>query len=111
MGSELSGLHKDGVVILDFGSQYTQLIARRIRDNNVHSIILPYDFSSKMINKYNVGGFILSGGPSSVYDINSPDLDESILEIKSVDMEAADGSTDHVNIPKLIGRPIRRDLT
>ena len=38
-------------------------------------------------------------------------LDESILEIKSVDMEAADGSTDHVNIPKLVGRPIRRDLT
>ena len=38
-------------------------------------------------------------------------LDEAILEIKSVDMESADGSTDHVNIPKLIGRPIRRDLT
>ena len=38
-------------------------------------------------------------------------LDDSILEIKSVDMESADGSTDHVNIPKLIGRPIRRDLT
>ena len=38
-------------------------------------------------------------------------LDESILEIKSVDMEAADGSTDHVNIPKLVGSPIRRDLT
>jgi DNA-directed RNA polymerase specialized sigma subunit len=38
-------------------------------------------------------------------------LDESILEIKSVDMEGADGSTDHVNIPKLIGRPVRRDLT
>jgi hypothetical protein len=38
-------------------------------------------------------------------------LDESILEIKSVDMEGADGSTDHVNIPKLVGRPVRRDLT
>ena len=38
-------------------------------------------------------------------------LDDSILEIKSVDMESADGSVDHVNIPKLIGRPIRRDLT
>ena len=38
-------------------------------------------------------------------------LDDAILEIKSVDMESADGSTDHVNIPKLIGRPIRRDLT
>jgi len=38
-------------------------------------------------------------------------LDEAILEIKSVDMEGADGSADHVNIPKLIGRPIRRDLT
>jgi hypothetical protein len=38
-------------------------------------------------------------------------LDESILEIKSVDMEGADGSADHINIPKLVGRPIRRDLT
>ena len=38
-------------------------------------------------------------------------LDESILEIKSVDMEGADGTTNHVNIPKLIGRPVRRDLT
>ena len=38
-------------------------------------------------------------------------LDESILEIKSVDMEGADGATDHVNIPKLVGRPVRRDLT
>jgi len=38
-------------------------------------------------------------------------LDEAILEIKSVDMEGADGTSDHVNIPKLIGRPVRRDLT
>ena len=64
----------DTIVILDYGSQYTQLIARKIRECNVHSIILPFDSSNESISKYNVKGFILSGGPSSVYDENSPQL-------------------------------------
>ena len=72
-------MHKT-IIVIDYGSQYTQLIARRIRDNNVHSIILPYDFSSEMINKYNVGGFILSGGPSSVYETDSPYLPPKIFD-------------------------------
>ena len=45
------------IIIIDYGSQYTQLIARRIRENNVHSIILPYDCSKKDIEKYNIKGF------------------------------------------------------
>ncbi len=59
------------IIIIDYGSQYTQLIARRIRELNVHSIILPYDFKDEQISKYNVSGFILSGGPSSVYEKKS----------------------------------------
>ena len=70
---------EEKILILDFGSQYTQLIARRVRDLNVHSIILPYDFSIKDIEKYNVIGFILSGGPSSVYENDSPYLSKIIF--------------------------------
>jgi len=69
----------DTIVVIDYGSQYTQLIARRIRENNVHSIILPYDFNEKMIQKYNVGGFILSGGPSSVYEKDAPSVSDKIF--------------------------------
>ena len=53
---------------------------------------------------------MFSNNNTSIY-VRYYALDESILEIKSVDMEGADGSTDHVNIPKLVGRPVRRDLT
>ena len=56
----------DTIVILDYGSQYTQLIARKIRECNVHSIILPYNYTKKQISKYNIKGIILSGGPASV---------------------------------------------
>ena len=70
------------IAIIDYGSQYTQLIARRIRESKVHSVILPYDYSDEMINKYNVVGFILSGGPASVYEDNSPFLSEKIINAK-----------------------------
>ena len=63
---------KNTIIILDYGSQYTQLIARKIRELEVHSIILPYDYSRDQIKKYNVKGFVLSGGPSSVYEKNAP---------------------------------------
>ena len=70
----------DTIIIIDYGSQYTQLIARRIREFNVHSIILPYDYKIKDIDKYNVKGFILSGGPSSVYEKSAPYLPKNIFE-------------------------------
>jgi len=69
----------DTVVILDYGSQYTQLIARKIRECNVHSIILPYNYSEKIVKKYNVKGIVLSGGPSSVYENNAPFLPKNIF--------------------------------
>ena len=68
------------ILIIDFGSQFTQLIARKIRESNVHSIILPFDYSRNLIEKYNVKGIILSGGPSSVYEDDAPSLPATIFD-------------------------------
>jgi GMP synthase (glutamine-hydrolysing) len=69
------------IVILDFGSQYTQLIARRIRELNVFSAVLPCTASIAEIEAYAPIGIILSGGPSSVYDADAPDADPAILAL------------------------------
>jgi GMP synthase (glutamine-hydrolysing) len=60
------------VVVLDFGSQYTQLIARRIREARVFSVVLPPSATSEEIRKWNPAGIILSGGPQSVYEEGAP---------------------------------------
>lgn len=70
-----------GIVILDFGSQYTQLIARRIRELHIYSEILPYNVSVQEIKKHNPKGIILSGGPASVYEKDAPFPDEKIFEL------------------------------
>ena len=67
------------IVILDFGSQYTQLIARRIREFNVFSVVLPCTASLEKILALNPKGIVLSGGPSSVYDDAAPKADPAIL--------------------------------
>jgi len=67
------------IVILDFGSQYTQLIARRIREFNVFSVVLPCTASLEKIFALNPKGIVLSGGPSSVYDDAAPKADPAIL--------------------------------
>jgi GMP synthase (glutamine-hydrolysing) len=69
------------IVILDFGSQYTQLIARRIRELNVFSAVLPCTASIAEIEAYAPIGIILSGGPCSVYDADAPDADSAILAL------------------------------
>jgi GMP synthase (glutamine-hydrolysing) len=69
------------IVILDFGSQYTQLIARRVREQNVFSIVIPCTAPLSEIQAYKPIGLILSGGPSSVYDVDAPAADPSLLEI------------------------------
>ena len=66
------------ILILDFGSQYTQLIARRIREANVYSEIVPYNLSWKEIEARNPKGIILSGGPQSVSDSDSPHPDSNL---------------------------------
>jgi len=68
-----------GVVVLDFGGQYTQLIARRIREQQVFSAILPCTVSLDEIRAYEPAGIILSGGPSSVYDQDAPKCDPAVL--------------------------------
>lgn len=70
-----------GVVVLDFGGQYTQLIARRIREQNVFSSILPCTASLDEIRKFSPVGLVLSGGPSSVYDADAPKCDPAILSM------------------------------
>ena len=71
----------DTILVLDFGSQYTQLIARRVRDFNVYSVILPWDVSQEKIKSLNPKGVILSGGPESVTDSNTPRIPEIIFEL------------------------------
>ncbi len=69
------------VVILDFGSQYTQLIARRTREQNVFSIVLPCTAPLAEIQAHKPIGIILSGGPSSVYDSDAPPADPAVLQL------------------------------
>jgi GMP synthase (glutamine-hydrolysing) len=69
------------IVILDFGSQYTQLIARRIREQNVFSVVLPCTAPLAEIQALKPLGLVLSGGPSSVYDADAPAADPALLQL------------------------------
>lgn len=70
----------DAIAILDFGSQYTQLIARRVRELHVYSEIFPWDAAPERVLAEHPKGFILSGGPSSVYEPGAPTLPTYVLE-------------------------------
>ena len=70
----------DKIIVLDFGGQYCHLIARRVRDLGVYSEILPYDSSLETLKNRDPKGIILSGGPSSVYEKNSPQLPEFFFD-------------------------------
>ena len=70
---------RGGIVVLDFGGQYTQLIARRIREQQVFSAILPCTAAIEQIRKFEPVGIVLSGGPNSVYDAGAPPCDTGIL--------------------------------
>jgi len=72
---------KEKILIIDFGSQFTQLITRRVREANVYSEIHSHKITFQEIEKYDPTGIILSGGPMSVYDSDAPDLDDRILKI------------------------------
>jgi GMP synthase (glutamine-hydrolysing) len=69
------------ILILDFGSQYTQLIARRIREHNVYCEIAPFNVDFYSLNHNDIDGIILSGGPSSVYEKNSPKCSPLFFEM------------------------------
>ena len=74
--------NRETILIIDFGSQFTQLIARRIRESKVYCEIHSHMISIEEIKKLNSIGIILSGGPMSVYDENSPALDNNILSLQ-----------------------------
>ncbi len=71
----------DSVIVLDFGSQYSELIARRVRELNVYSELVSYRTTPEQIKKLAPKGIILSGGPSSVYDKDAPSCDPRIFEL------------------------------
>lgn len=74
-------MQREMVIVLDFGGQYNQLIARRVRECNVYCEVLPYTTSLEDIKKKNPKGIIFTGGPNSVYDETSPHYEKAIFEI------------------------------
>ena len=74
-------METQSIVVLDFGAQYSQLIARRIREQKVFSVVLPFNASLDEIRSYSPVGIILSGGPSSVYDTDAPHADKKVFEL------------------------------
>ena len=74
-------MEKELVLVLDFGGQYNQLIARRVRECNVYCEVVPYTMSIDEIKAKNPKGIIFTGGPNSVYVEESPSYDKEIFEI------------------------------
>ena len=74
-------METQSIVVLDFGAQYSQLIARRIREQKIFSVVLPFNASLEEIRSYSPVGIILSGGPSSVYDKDAPLADKSVFDL------------------------------
>lgn len=74
-------IHSDKILILDFGSQYTQLIARRIRELGVYCELFPYDLDEESIKNFSPKGIILSGGPESVIAENTPRASKIVFEL------------------------------
>ncbi len=74
-------MENQSIVILDFGAQYTQLIARRIREQNVFSVVLPCTASLDEVKSYAPVGIVLSGAPWSVYDKDAPPADARLFEL------------------------------
>jgi GMP synthase (glutamine-hydrolysing) len=79
--SSTSQIDRQMVVILDFGSQYSELIARRIRETQVYSEVLSYRTTAEQLQQLNPKGIILSGGPNSVYDEGAPQCDPGIWDL------------------------------
>ena len=75
------GTRQRPVLVVDFGAQYAQLIARRVREASVYSEIVPHSITAAEVAARNPVGIVLSGGPSSVYEAGAPELDPGILEL------------------------------
>ena len=79
----MQDIHQQKILILDFGSQYTQLIARRVREQKVYCEIHPFNIGVENIRRFNPKGIILSGGPSSVYDKNAPVIPKEVFNLNT----------------------------
>jgi len=97
----------DGIAILDFGSQYTQLIARRVREAHVYCELFPWDTPPDQVLALRPRGFILSGGPASVYDPGAPRLPDYVLERDAPVLGICYGM--HLLARRLGGRVARAD--
>ena len=75
-------IHAHRILILDFGSQYTQLIARRVREIGVYCEIHPFDMSNEAIIAFAPRGIILAGGPESVHEADSPRAPQAVFDLK-----------------------------
>lgn len=74
-------MKEEKIIVLDFGGQYNQLIARRIRDLHVYSEVLPFTTSLDKLTDSSIKGFIFTGGPNSVYELSSPHIDKAIFSL------------------------------
>lgn len=74
-------IKEDRILILDFGSQYSQLIARRVRDSGVFCEMFPYDIDTQRIIDFGAKGVILSGGPESVHADDSPRINDAVFDL------------------------------
>lgn len=75
-------IHKHRILILDFGSQYTQLVARRVRELGVYCELWAWDVTETQIREFNPSGIILSGGPESTTEDNSPRAPQYVFEAR-----------------------------
>lgn len=75
-------LRSGGIAILDFGSQYTQLIARRVREQGVYAEVFAHDVPADVLNRHQPKGFIFSGGPNSIYEPDAPQIPGYILKLE-----------------------------
>ena len=73
--------NKEFVIVVDFGGQYNQLIARRVRENHVYCEVYPYNKALEKIKELKPQGIIFTGGPNSVYEENSPKIEKEIFEL------------------------------
>ncbi|MDA3790707.1 MAG: glutamine-hydrolyzing GMP synthase, partial [Desulfobacula sp.] len=69
------------IIVIDFGSQFNQLIARRVRENDVYCQVEPASISLEKLKNLHPKGIILSGGPSSIYEENSPTIDKALFDL------------------------------
>ena len=101
--------HLNWIAILDFGSQVTQLIARRIREQNIYCEIIRYDIDPSLLLKRNPKGIILSGGPCSVTDKDAPKCHKNIFDLCESDVwrgccGGGGGEEKLVEIGRVLGR-------